>query len=398
MIFTTDDLCLENLGYFYYWDEIKANCPNLKLLAFTIANKDGSQNIAESREFKDWYEAHKDWVEIGVHGYDHNNPPEQERENAEECVKMSLDILKPFLPKNPIYRPPGHQRTLETEPMLKKLGFAGIAYKNKIRYFSNDMVVIDVLNSHCCDKYEYPITKWKEWLTSVEIMEAGSFRTLPDRDVFIGVPNRGNIVTELSTNLSFWEAKYSVRTYKPYGLFPLDAARNTVVKEFLETNCKYLWWIDDDIVPPRSTLERMLATMKVSPDIHALGAVCFAMKSEPGQYFPYPPTLRMNSDGEYEVFYGEGVDWVDATGGACVLVRREVYEKIERPYEFKYHVDGTLALTCDFHIWEKARDLGFNLFIDFDILCDHNRTCSLKGVQDTMAKMQKQISERPNGP
>lgn len=395
MIFTTDDLCLENLCYFRHWDEIKSICPDLKLLAFTIANKDGNQNVGESEEFKKWYESHKDWVEIGVHGYDHADPPEQEREDAEIYTEMSLNILRPFLPKKPIYRPPGYQRTLRTEPMLKRLGFAGIAYKNKIRYFNGDIIVGDVVNSHCCDKFELPITRWKEWLSHSMMQGANVYRNIPDKEVFIGIPNRGNVVTELSLNLSHWSAKHSVYIYAPYGLFPLDNARNTIVKEFLETNCKYLWWIDDDIVPPADALERMLQTIKAVRNINALGAVCFAMKSEPGQYFPYPPTLRKNKDGEYKVYYGSGIDWVDATGGACLLVERQVYENVERPYEFVYHADGTLALTCDFRVWEKVKEAGFNLYVDFDIMCDHNRTCSLKGIQDTMAKIQAQsVSEK----
>jgi hypothetical protein len=388
MIFTTDDLCLENLEHFRHWDWIKSVYPDLKLLAFTIANKDGNQNVAESKEFRDWYEDHKDWVEIGVHGWDHGNPPEQERDDAEELVAKSLATLEPFLPEHPIYRPPGFQRTLKTEPMLKRLGFAGIAYQNKIRYFNGNILVGNVVNSHCCDKYVHPITKWREWLNPAMFENMSGYEPIPDKEVFIGIPNRGNMVTELALNLGYWQAKYSANVYAPYGLFPLDNARNTIVKEFLETNCKYLWWIDDDIVPPPDTLERLMRTLEISKDIHAIGAVCFSMKSEPGQYFPYPPTLRMNADGEYEVYYGEGVDLVDATGGACVLVRREVYEAIERPYEFKYHADGTLALTCDFYVWQKAKEAGFNLCVDFDILCDHNRTCSLKGIQDAMAKMQ----------
>ena len=162
MIITTDDLSLEHLKFFRYWDEIKARHPDLQLIAFTIANHRGDQDVSKSSEFKSWWEAHKDWVEIGVHGYDHLYPPEQERDNAEELVAKSLEILRSFLPEEFLYRPPGHQRTIHTEPMLKKLGFAGIAYQTRIRLFMGE-IIEGVLNSHCCDKYFNPITRWEEW-------------------------------------------------------------------------------------------------------------------------------------------------------------------------------------------------------------------------------------------
>lgn len=166
MIVTTDDLCLENLKFFSYWDEIKTMKPNLKIIAFTIANYKGKQNVAESEEFGSWFDAHRDWVEIGVHGYDHLFPPEQERDDAGELVMKSLEILKDFLPEMYLYRPPGFQRTVHTEPMLKRLGFGGMAYQTRIRMFDG-RIIEPILNTHCCDGDFNPVTKWKEWINLI---------------------------------------------------------------------------------------------------------------------------------------------------------------------------------------------------------------------------------------
>jgi len=203
--------------------------------------------------------------------------------------------------------------------------------------------------------------------------------------IFIAVPNMGNIVPGLVSNLIYWthDTRYIVPTpYMPEGIFPLDSARNRCVKAFLETNADYLWFIDADIVPSPEALHRLVSAEK---DI--IGATCFSMKADNGEYFPYPVTLRYNEEKQYTVYYGKGIERVDATGGACVMFRREIFEKIERPYEFLYYPDGTLSLTCDFHIFQKAEKLGYELFIDFDLFCDHQRTCSLKGVQDTLSRI-----------
>lgn len=163
LIFTTDDLCPSNLQYFYCWDEVHKKYPGKRLIAFTIANKDYKENVSESQEFKDWYEKHKDWVEIAVHGYDHTYPPEAERDDFEECVEKALAILKPFLPKEYGYRSPGFQFSVRIEPVLKKLGFSYIAYRDHIKYFDGRFAG-PLLNTHCCDEqtWENPITNvWR---------------------------------------------------------------------------------------------------------------------------------------------------------------------------------------------------------------------------------------------
>jgi len=164
MIITTDDVCPENLKYWHYWDEIKKNNPQLKVLAFVIANYKYEQDISKSEEFISWYKRRIEWVVVGIHGYDHSPdlPPEQERSNAEELVKKSLDILKPFLPDRVIYRPPGFQRTIYTEPMLKRLGVFGIAYQTKIKWLDTKEVIGNIFNSHCCNRFFNPVTKLSE--------------------------------------------------------------------------------------------------------------------------------------------------------------------------------------------------------------------------------------------
>lgn len=213
------------------------------------------------------------------------------------------------------------------------------------------------------------------------------------KKVFIGIPNMGTVVTGLRRVLSVWEkdVKYDIKIYDPECVFPLDNARNSIVKEFLELDYDYLLWIDDDIVPPIYALDKLVESNK-----DVVGAACFSMKADSGNYFPYPVTLRYNEEKRYQVYYGSGLEEVDATGGACILVKRKVYEQLERPYEFVYHKDGTLALTCDFRIWQKWQALGGEIYINFDVLCDHQKKCSIKGIQDLLAKNLNNKEEEKN--
>ncbi len=204
------------------------------------------------------------------------------------------------------------------------------------------------------------------------------------KKVFIAIPNPGHIVNKLAINLLAWthDPRYTVKVFLPDYISPLTAARNFCVREFLKSDFDYLWWIDDDIIPPPETMDKL-----ITADKDAIGAVCFSMKNDNGRYFPYPVTLRWNNEKKYQVYYGKGIEKVDATGGACVMVKREVYEDIERPYEDEFYRDGTLALTGDFKVWQKAKAKGFQLWVDFDILCSHHREVDIKEIQNYLAEI-----------
>jgi len=154
LVFSTDDVSSENLKYFEYWDMVKDKVPDLKVIAFVIA--EGLDD-----RFERWYQSHKDWVEIGVHCYNHERPQEAWREDQEFWIAKARDILLPYLPENYLYRPPGFRVLSKTEKVLKDLGFAGIAHQSHIKYFSGR--TLDVYNTHCTkDKYENPIGEiWK---------------------------------------------------------------------------------------------------------------------------------------------------------------------------------------------------------------------------------------------
>ena len=160
---TCDDVCPSNLKHWKYWMWVKEKYPELRVLCFVIANYQNKENAAESREFKEWFETNKNWIEVGVHGYDHTSPPLGDRSNQEELIIKALEILKPFLPEKFLFRPPGYQRTIHTEKILQKLGFAGIAYQSRIRYFDGE-IVEPILNSHLTEnRYENPIGKiWNQ--------------------------------------------------------------------------------------------------------------------------------------------------------------------------------------------------------------------------------------------
>jgi len=165
MLLMVDDVCEENIGNLKYLDEMHQAFPTMKAVLFTIAKHKNMRPITECKAFVEYFNKNRLWTLIGVHGYDHMAPPEQERDNAEELVKLSIKILKPYLHLGPIYRPPGFQTTIHTEKMLKKLGFGGIANQDNIKWLDGGGYTEGFVNCHLTEnKFINPIGRWREWI------------------------------------------------------------------------------------------------------------------------------------------------------------------------------------------------------------------------------------------
>ena len=170
MIFTVDDLCLSYLDNFVYFDKIKTQKKDFKIIVFTIANFNNKELLIQSDIFKEWYENHKPWVEIAVHSYDHMPPPDGDREDEAYWIEKALENLRPFLPVNYGYRSPGWQTTNRTIDILKRLGFAYIAYETKVKNLKTDSVRNEkIFNSHLYDKES--MLKMGEVIENYEILQ-----------------------------------------------------------------------------------------------------------------------------------------------------------------------------------------------------------------------------------
>lgn len=165
MIYCVDDVCPSFLLGWSYWDDLHRREPDSKIIAFCVACRDNKENVQDSKEFKEWFEARKGWVECGVHGYDHTWPQEGWRPDQAAYISRALDTLRPFLPPRLLYRPPGFRTTPQTEKICRKLGFAGIAYQTHIKDFQTKELVGPIINAHCYDH----ITKPKGPSTKIDL-------------------------------------------------------------------------------------------------------------------------------------------------------------------------------------------------------------------------------------
>jgi predicted peroxiredoxin len=170
--------------------------------------------------------------------------------------------------------------------------------------------------------------------------------------------------------LSFLHAYANLKKPAKYGLSstdkkPLDAARNFLAEK-LPDDADYLLFLDSDTLPPSDAIEKLLAH-----DKPIVGGLYF-MRMPP--FWP----LMMKRDAATGL-YAAIKDWpenslveVDSTGLGCLLIKREVFEKIEKPW-FKFEP----PLSEDFYFCRRARDAGYKIFVDTSVKCEHLGTFSV---------------------
>jgi hypothetical protein len=203
--------------------------------------------------------------------------------------------------------------------------------------------------------------------------------------VMIAIPTvTGNINHMLIVRLIEWthdsNITVSLRFY-PF-LSPLDNARNRAVKDFLEDYYTHLLFIDDDIIPPQNCLRELIIADK---DI--IAPLCFTWgRGEDGISFPQPVAYRYNKDGKYELYIGQGIDETDIITGGMFLVKRGVYEKLERPFYFTYHKNGMVIFSEDFIFSQQCQKLGYKLYTHYGLHCGHFKIVDIKSINDLMCK------------
>jgi hypothetical protein len=133
----------------------------------------------------------------------------------------------------------------------------------------------------------------------------------------------------------------------------------------------WLFFLDDDILPQPDVLLRMLS--------HNVPIVSGLYVS---RLPPHSPVAyrQVRPDGEPDRYLpvgriASGLQEVDATGAGCLLVKREVFERMRSagvPW-FQYICDTDLSryVSEDIYFCEQARKLGYPILLDSKAQCGH---------------------------
>lgn len=154
---------------------------------------------------------------------------------------------------------------------------------------------------------------------------------------------------------------------------PADYARNGAVRLFGENpEYTHLFFLDSDTEPPLDVIDRLLAVD--SP----LAVGCYALLMPEG--LRWALSIR-GDDGRYrllkELPYPDRPFNVDAAGAGCLLIRRDVFDKVKWPW-FKWveHADGA-QMSEDVYFFDQCRAAGIPLVCDPRVRCYHYKTVDI---------------------
>lgn len=191
-------------------------------------------------------------------------------------------------------------------------------------------------------------------------------------NVVIGIPSFGMVSTFfLQARLSQQFPLVSSAIDKIVLNKPIAEARNEIVEYALEQGANYIFWLDDDVIPPADAFLKMYNHNK---DI--INGVYWS-KSNP----PMPLLFRGHLEGPYWNWHVGDLIEIDAAGSGLTLVKTDVYrtmkEKIGGPwYSTEYSsfpgVKSSPANnTEDLYFYWKAKQAGFKVWADTSIQAYH---------------------------
>jgi hypothetical protein len=159
----------------------------------------------------------------------------------------------------------------------------------------------------------------------------------------------------------------SFRTGAPY-----DVMRNSACADALAANFQWVFFLDDDVIPPADALLRLLTHGK------DVASGLYYRRQEP----ICPVAMKLDGQGKAQWV----TSWnppaclleVDLVGSGCLLIHRRVLDGMTSPW-FEWEIGkpepavprGRGAMSEDFAFCMNAKAAGFKVHLDTSIRCEH---------------------------
>lgn len=164
--------------------------------------------------------------------------------------------------------------------------------------------------------------------------------------------------------------------------FPVDVARNEVVRNFLDGDEDYLFFMDADMTFPKDVIGRLLA--------HDVPMVTgrYHMRKEPFHAVAYVKHRTAEGPHAYApVHFGRGLFEIERGGAGVLMIRRDVLEAIEARVGhnwFRYQRGPNppfdYTVSEDFWFYQQAREAGFPVYCDWACECEHLQEMGINGT------------------
>src|SRR3972149_3190756 len=187
-------------------------------------------------------------------------------------------------------------------------------------------------------------------------------------NVVVGIPSFGMVSTYfLQGRISQQMPLVSSAIDKIVLGKPIADARNEIVEFALSQGANYIYWLDDDVIPPPDAFLKMFRHR-----VDIMNGVYWS-KSNP----PMPLIFRNHFEGPYWDWHVGDLLEVDACGSGLTLVKTDVYRKIKEPWystnysSFPGVKESPPNNTEDLYFYWKARSAGYKVWVDTSIQAFH---------------------------
>ena len=194
--------------------------------------------------------------------------------------------------------------------------------------------------------------------------------------IAIGIPFGGRLVHP-KWALSFKTLDFPVNTTQTVISVEgkdVTSARNDIVQTAIEQKCKYLFFLDDDVLVPRQTIQALGYLLDQSDDNTMVSTGIYCTKT----HVPAPVIYRDDNPGAFWDWQINQVFEVDACGAGCMMINMKVFESLEAPYfrteEGYKDISGEPilhAVSEDIYFCRSVRAKGFKIKAHGSIVCPH---------------------------
>jgi len=191
----------------------------------------------------------------------------------------------------------------------------------------------------------------------------------------------------------YWSYVVSVNDFSKDSNSNYAAARADVVKRAMQQGTKWLFFVDSDVFIPMDCITRLM-----QHDADIVTGV-YWMKTQP------PQPVIYNEVGDGPIWNIKPQDEPMEIGGAglgCCLIKMDVFKKFQEkgiPWFNQDFVEQRHGRTVkvdvgeDHWFFQKARDIGYKVLCDTNVLCDHydvNNDLFYPG-EETVRKISKRV-------
>lgn len=184
--------------------------------------------------------------------------------------------------------------------------------------------------------------------------------------VMIAVPAMEMVNAEFAQHLAMAAANMVAHGIKINCAFNIGSvitiARRNLVDIFLKSDFDYIWWVDSDMKFP---IDAPIRLLKRNKDIVGVN---YRRRRFPNPNF----TGMIGSAGQFSEFQttdnSPAMELIDVLPHGCVLVKREVYQKIPQPHylqEFIPHLN--LEIGEDIFFCQQAQKAGYEIWCDQEL-------------------------------